>query len=196
MSSSLVNQVITRSPVLRNERMLHFGMATLAVLLIGGIYSIRCTITQSVRTIDSDIQDLESIQDLEAELAESVVELEVKKQKLEEEYRELMRRIPKKIADSDVLSSVRQSLQKTRCSLIDFRPTATQQNSEYHTRSYDLQLEGSFKSIFQFFSTLREATLAFQTTRFKISEPSTPGGPCHLDLELKVIFDHSWTPSG
>jgi Tfp pilus assembly protein PilO len=195
MSSPVNHPATSRSQVLRNERLLHFGMVTLAVLFIGATYSMRCTIAQNVQLIALDIKDCETIQDLETELTNSITELELKKQKVEEKYSALMGRIPKKIADSDVLSSVRRSVQSARCSLIDFRPTITQQNREYHTRSYDLQLEGSFKSIFQFFDILQEAPLNFQTSRLKISEPSTPGGPCHLDLELKVIFDHSWTPS-
>ncbi len=195
MSSPFNHREANRSPALRNEHLLHIGMATLAILLVGGIYSVRCTIAENVQLLTFDIQDCESLQESETELMESIANLDLRKRELEEEYRSLMVRIPKKIADSEVLSVVRQSLQNTRCNLIDFRPTITQQNSEYQTRSYDLQLEGSFKNIFQLFRTLREASLAFQTSRLKISEPVTPGGPCHLDLELKVIFDHSCTPS-
>jgi hypothetical protein len=195
MSSPLSSASRKYSPSVRNERFLHIGMAILTILIFVGAYSLRCTIAQNVDSIASDIQDCEILRDLETELTDSITELDLKKQKLEKEYLALMGRIPKKIADSDVLSSVRKSVQNARCSLLDFRPTITQRNGEYHTRSYDLQLEGSFKSIFKFFITLSEAPLTFQTSRLKISEPSTPGGPCHLDLELKVIFDHSWNPS-
>jgi len=170
-------------------------MALLTVLIIAGTYSLRCTIAQSVDSIASDIQDCESLRDLETELTDSIAQVDLRKQELEKEYLAILARIPKKIVDSEVLSSVRQSAQENRCSLLDFRPTITQQNDDFHTRSFDLQLEGSFANLFLFFSSLRDANFVYQTTRFKISEPTAPGGPCHFDLELKIVFDHVWTPS-
>jgi outer membrane murein-binding lipoprotein Lpp len=64
-----------------NERLLHSAMATLAVLVVAGAYSLRSAIAQKADLIASDIQDCESLLDLEAELSDSITQEDTRKAK-------------------------------------------------------------------------------------------------------------------
>jgi Tfp pilus assembly protein PilO len=181
--------------LIRSEQLLHLGFATLAFLVIAGTYSMRCAVAEKIESIAYDIEDCESLCDLEKELTESITQAELRKKELETEYASLLARIPKRVLDSDVLASLRQSANATSCSLIDFRPSLTQQKNDFHTRSYNLQMEGKFVDLLRFLDSLRSAPFVFQTSRLKVSESNIPGGPCHVDLELNIVFDHAWTQS-
>ena len=179
--------------LLRNERIFHTAMALLMVLCVVGSYFLRCAIAQRADRFASEIDACRSLCELEDELTESIAQAQFGKEQLEQKYLSILARIPKKLDDSEVLSSVRSMAQASRCNLIDFRPIATQKQNEFQTRSFDLHLEGGFKSIFQFFESLCRVPYLYQVARFRVSEPTILGGTCRFDLELKVVFDHAST---
>ena len=189
MNSNLGGQ----ASLFRNERLVHTGMALLMVLCIVGSYFLRCAIAHHADRFASEIDACKSLSELKGELTESIAQAQLCKEQLEQKYHATLVRIPKKLDDSEVLSSVRSTAQASRCNLIDFRPIATQKQDEFQTRCFDLRLEGGFKSLFQFFESLRLVPYIYQVSRFKISEPTILGGTCRVDLELKVVFDHAWT---
>ncbi len=127
-------------------------------------------------------------------MVESVEKAKSRKDKLEQELATILARIPKALNDSDVLSNVRGVVLKSHCSLVDFRPTSTLDRKEFKSRSYDLQMEGNFRQLVQFFDLLQRAPFVFQVSRFKIHEPSSLGSPCKAEMELSVVFDHVWSP--
>ncbi len=179
--------------LLRNERLFHTAMALLMVLGVVGSYFLRCAIAQHADHFALEIDACKSLCELEAELTESIAQAQLSKEQLEQKYQSTLARIPKKLDDSEVLSSVRSMAQASRCNLIDFRPIATQKQNEFQTRSFDLHLEGGFNSIFQFFESLCRVPYLYQVARFRVSEPTILGGTCRFDLELKVVFDHAST---
>jgi hypothetical protein len=180
------------TPLLRNERLLHFGMALLlALFVVVGLFLQR-QVSQSVQAIGLDREHCMSLSLSESTVRGAVIDAQENLAKLQLDYASVIRTIPKRVVDSEVLSAIRGLSQSSHCSLIDFRPGATHTQSDFQTRSYDLHLEGGFKSLFQFFESLPQVPFAHQIGRFKIAEPSTPGGGCRFDVELKVVFDHAW----
>ena len=161
------------------------------ICVVGGYY-LRCAIAQNVDRLADRVEECRAFCLLESEFNESISEFQQKRERLEKEYRETLARIPKKLDDSQVLSSVRGIAQTSHCSLLDFRPIATQKQAEFQTRTFDLRLEGGFKDLFQFFDSLRHVPYIYQVSRTKVSEPAGTASTCRFDLELKVIFDHAW----
>ncbi len=188
----MISKFWMNNPLLWNERLLHACMAVVMLFGVAGCFVVHCAVAQYVDRIASDTEECADLLNSEHEFTEAVIQAQQRQELLEKEYRSLLDRIPAKIVDSEVLSSVRRMAITARCNLLDFRPTATQNQKEFQTRSFDLRLEGQFKSLFQFFETLRGVPYVYQVSRFKVSESSNPGGLCRLELELKVVFDHIW----
>lgn len=191
----MISNIWTKSPLLRNERLLHAGMAILMVLFIAGCFVVHCSIAQYVDAIAADFVECTSLCNSEHEFTEAVAQEQKRQERLEKEYRSILKRIPAKIVDSEILSSVRGLALSSHCNLLDFRPVATQSHKEFLTRSFELHMEGGFTSLFQFFDALQRVPYIYQVARFKVSESSNPNGLCRFDLELKVVFDHIWAQS-
>ncbi len=180
------------NPLVRNERLLHAGMAVLMVFAVACCYIVHCGVAQYVERIASDRAECTGLLKSEFEFTEAFAQAQEQHELLEDEYRSMLERIPAKIVDSEILSSVRGKAIASHCTLIDFRPISTQNHKEFQTRSFDLHLEGRFKSLFQFFESMPRVPYNYQVTRFKVSESSNPSGNCRFDLEMKVVFDHIW----
>jgi len=170
-------------------------MAILMVLSIAGCFVVHGSIAQYVEGIASDFDECTSLCNSQHEFTDAVAQAEKRQERLEKEYRSILERIPAKIVDSEILSSVRSLALSSHCNLLDFRPVATQSHKEFLTRSFELHLEGGFRSLFQFFDALQRVPNIYQVARFKISESSNPDGLCRFELELKVVFDHIWAQS-
>jgi Tfp pilus assembly protein PilO len=177
---------------IRNERVLHSLMAILLVASFMGNIFLRRSIAQNIQQIMVDTEDCTSLCEMESRMFETVANSKRRKEELDQEYQAMLAKIPNTIADSDVLSSVRGVVSKSRCNLIDFRPTSTVDRKEFKNRSYDLQLDGSFKQLVHFFDSLQNAPFIFQVSRFKITEPNSPGSNCKAEMELRTVFDHAW----
>lgn len=172
------------------ELCLHAGMATLlAAGIIFGL-AIRYSLAQDVDRLLADTAECEDLFKQEKEFAESVDLATKRFQLLEKEYTDLRERIPKKIVDSDVLASIRNTALSSKCSLHDFRPTQTVEHKEFKTRSFELHMEGSFSSLFQFFESMNDIPYAYHVGRFKIKESANPGGTCQAEMELSIVFDY------
>ena len=182
--------------LVRNERALHSMMAILLVAIVIGNVFLRRSIAQNIEQITAEADDCASLCEIEDSLLATVETTKRRKDNLDQAYRSTLARIPKNVADSEVLSSVRMVISKSHCSLIDFRPATTIDRKEFQNRSYDLQLEGSFKHLVQFFDLLQKAPFVFQVARFKITEPSAPGSACKAEMELRTVFDHVWASQG
>ncbi len=180
------------NPVWRNEGLLNSGMVVVMLLFLTGGFIARGRIAQSVSAIATDREDCISLCRSEPELIAALDLLQSQYADLEHDFGTILARIPKRVVDSEVLSFIRGLAQTTHCSLIDFRPNSIQKQKDFQTRSFELRLDGGFKNVFQFFESMRNVPFVYQVGRFKIAEPSSPGGACHLDLELKVVFDHVW----
>ncbi len=179
-------------PVWRNELLLHAGMTILMLLFLMSGFLARSRIAQIVSEIGADREECVRLCCLEPELRSALELVRSQHSALEHDFDTLLARIPKRVVDSEVLSSIRGLAQTTNCSLIDFRPNSVQKHKDFQTRTFELRLDGGFKNVFQFFESMRNVPFVYQVGRFKITEPSTPGGACHLDLELRVVFDHVW----
>jgi hypothetical protein len=178
--------------LLRNERWLHGGMAAAMVLFLSGAFGLRNHFAQCVESIADDRAECVKLLDSEGEIKEAFsLATEVHRQ-LCDEYRSILDRIPNKVVDSEVMSLIRGVALSSNCSLVNFRPTATQKLADFQTRSFDLHLEGQFTHLFLFFEKLLSSQLVYQISRFKILESSVPGGSCRIDIELKIVFDHVW----
>lgn len=180
--------------LVRNERVLHSAMAVLLIACLIGNGFLRLGFAASIEQVASDAKDCKGLCDMEGSLVESVEKAKSRKDKLEHELATILARIPKALNDSDVLSNVRGVVLKSHCSLVDFRPTSTLDRKEFKSRSYDLQMEGNFGQLVQFFDLLQRTPFVFQVSRFKINEPSSLGSPCKAEMELSVVFDHVWSP--
>ena len=189
------SQFGTHTPLLRSERMLHAAMAALVAMSLIGCYTLRRQISERVENIVASKEECKGLCELEAELTSSIANARSDLDQLEIEYRSALGRIPKKIVDSELLSSVRGVAQASHCSLLTFRPLDTQNRSDFQTRSFELHLEGKFHDLYQFFDSLSSVPYVYHVRSFKISEPSTPGGACKIDLELKVVFNHVYSKS-
>jgi len=189
------SQFGTYTSLLRSERMLHAGMAALVAMSLIGCYTLRRHIGESVENIVASKEECNSLCEQETDLTTSIANARSALDQLEMDYRSALGRIPKKIVDSELLSSVRGVAQATDCSLLNFRPLDTQNQSDFQTRSFELHLEGKFDDLYQFFDSLSSVPYVYHVRRFKISEPSTPGGACKIDLELKVVFNHAYSKS-
>jgi Tfp pilus assembly protein PilO len=176
--------------LVRNERVLHSVMAVVLIACLVGNGFLRRSFAASIEQIVVDKEDCKSLCDMGDSLVESVEKAKNRKDELEQEFQEILARVPKLLQDSDVLSNIRNVVLKSHCSLVDFRPAATLDRKEFKSRSYDLQMEGNFKQLVQFFDLLQHAPFVFQVSRFKISEPSALGLPCKAEMELRVVFDH------
>lgn len=182
----------TRNPILRNERLLHAGMLVLMVICVAGGSVLRNAIAQTVEHIESNIEESTSLWAHEHELISAIEQGQKRHEELELNYQALLDRIPKKIVDSEVLASVRGMALTTRCNMTDFRPTATQPQKEFQTRSFAIHLEGQFNCLFQFFESLHQLPYVYQVGRLRVQEPNVPGGACRCELELRVVFDYVW----
>ena len=182
----------TRNPIMRNERLLHAGMVVLMVICVAGVSVLRNAIAQTVENIESNIEECSSLFSQEHELITKIEQGQKRHEELELNYQALLDRIPKKIVDSEVLASIRAMALTTRCNMTDFRPTATQPQKEFQTRSFAIHLEGQFNCLFQFFESLHQLPYVYQVGRLRVQEPSVPGGACRCELELRVVFDHVW----
>ena len=180
------------STLLRNERLLHCGMATLLVICAFFGIVLQNNLQRSVAAIDDERKHYTELCDSETEVRLAVDQLKQQYNVLEEDYRGLLGKISTRVVDSDILLSIRGLAQSTQCSLADFRPGSTQKHLDYQTRSFELHLEGRFKDLFRFFESLPQVPFAYQIGHYKIVESPHSGGPCRLDLELKVVFDHAW----
>jgi Tfp pilus assembly protein PilO len=167
-------------------------MAALLVICFFSGIELKNKLQYRVASIDEEREYLRELLNSETELRVAVDQLKQQYDELEEDYRGLLSKIPIRVVDSDVLSSIRSIAQTMQCSLVDFRPGSTQKYLDYQTRSFELHLEGKFKELFRFFESLPKVPFAYQICRFKIVESATAGGPYRLDLELKVVFDHAW----
>ena len=182
----------TRNPILRNERLLHAGMVFLLVIGVVGGSVLRSAIARTVEHIESNIEESTTLCAQEHELITAIERGQKRQEELEIKYQAILDRIPKKIVDSEVLASVRGMALTTHCNLTDFRPTATQPQKEFQTRSFAIHLEGQFNCLFQFFESLHQLPYVYQVGRLRVQEPSLPGGACRCELELRVVFDHVW----
>jgi len=191
----MTSQFGTHTSLLRSERILHAAMAALVAVSLVGCYTLRRQIGESVENIVMSKEECKSLCELEAELTDSIANARSGLDQLEMDYRSALGRIPKRIVDSELLSSVRGVAQASHCSLLNFRPLDTQNQSDFQTRSFELHLEGKFNELYQFFESLNSVPYVYHVRRFKISEPSTPGGACKIDLELKVVFNHVYSKS-
>jgi Tfp pilus assembly protein PilO len=180
------------STLVRNERLLHCGMAALFIICAFSGIVLQNNLQHSVAAIDEERKHYTELFDSETEIRVAVDQLKQQYDELEEDYSGLLSKIPIRVVDSDVLSSMRGIAQSTQCSLIDFRPGSTQKHLDYQTKSFELHLEGKFKELFRFFEALTHVPFAYQIGSYKITESASAGGPCRLDLELKVVFDHAW----
>ena len=178
---------------MQSERILHCFMTALVAMCMIGFSVVRRSIAENVNCIVASIDECESLSGRESELLSSSDKAKTDLELLQSEYRLSLERIPSKIVDSELLSSVRGLAQATRCTLLNFRPSETHVQPEFHTRSFELQLEGKFKDLYAFFDSLDRVPYVYHVRRFKISEPSGPGGACKIDLELKVVFNHVWS---
>ena len=178
------------NPLSRSEGLVHVGMAILMALFIATGCFFQSKIAQSVEAIGSDREQCLSLCLSEPEIRGDVDKSAEQHAKLKQDYRSVLAKTPLRVVDSEVLSSIRGLSQTSHCNLIDFRPGTTQKQIDYQTRSFDLHLQGGFKSLFQFFESLQRVQFAYQIGRFKLIEPSSPGSTCRLDVELKVVFDH------
>lgn len=185
----------THTSLLRSERIVHAVMAALAAMSLIGCYTLRRQISESVENIVASKEECIDLCDLEAELTASIANTRSELDQLELDYRSALGRIPQKIIDSELLSSIRGVAQASHCSLLNFRPLDTQNQSDFQTRSFELHLEGKFNDIYQFFDSLSSVPYVYHVRRLKISEPSMPGGACKIDLELKVVFNHVYSKS-
>jgi Tfp pilus assembly protein PilO len=183
------------SPLMRSERMLHAAMLALASMCLIGCYVLRCSIAESVDNITVKKDECKNLCELELELTSSIAKAKGEIEQLENEYHSALARIPRKIVDSELLSSVRGVAQTSHCNLLNFRPTETQSQPDFQTRSFELHIEGKFKDLYQFFDAMSGIPYVYHVRRFKISEPTIAGGACKIDLELKVVFNHVWSKS-
>ena len=181
------------APLLRYERLLHISMASLMLLGVAGSYFLRSAIAQNADRLAFQVKECNAFCQLEMDFKDKIVNAQIQLEQLEHEYQTTIARIPTKLDDSEVLSSVRGMAQVSQCSLIDFRPIATLKQDDFQTRSFDLRLEGGFKNLFQFFESLQRVPYIYQVSRARVTEPSGPAGTCRFELELKVVFDHAWT---
>ena len=191
----MINSTWTKNPLLRNERLLHAGMAILMAVGFAGCFVVHGSIARYVVGIASDYDECTSLCNSQQDFTDALAQTQKRQERLEKEYRSILERIPAKIVDSEILSSVRGLAQSSNCNLLDFRPVAIQSHKEFLTRSFELHLEGGFKSLFQFFDALQRVPYIYQVARFKVSESSIPNGLCRFELELKVVFDHIWAKS-
>ena len=182
----------TRNSILRNERLLHAGMVVLMVICVAGVSVMRNAIAQTVEQIVSNIEESTSLCAQVHELTAAIEQGQKRQEELELKYQAMLDRIPKKIVDSEVLASIRVMAQSTRCNMTDFRPTATQPQKEFQTRSFVIHLEGQFNCLFQFFESLHQLPYVYQIGRLRVQEPSVPGGACRCEVEMRVVFDHVW----
>ena len=170
-------------------------MVVLMAMCVAGVSVLRNAIAQTVEHIESNIEESSSLCEQEHELTAAIEQGQKRQEELELNYQTLLDRIPKKIVDSEVLASVRGMALNTRCSMTDFRPTATQPQKEFQTRSFVVHLEGQFSSLFHFFESLHRLPYVYQVGRLRIQEPSVSGGACRCEMELRVVFDHVWVAS-
>jgi Tfp pilus assembly protein PilO len=188
----MINHGWMTNPTLRNERLLHTVMAVLMLVFIACANLLQSRIGLSVEDMETNGQECRELCQSETDLRSALDQSLKKHAGLTQEFASIVNRIPKKIVDSEVLSTVRSIAQATGCNIIDFRPTSTQRQKDFQTRAFELHLEGGFNSLFEFFESLQRAPFVCQIGRFKIMEPTIPGGACRFDLELKVVFDHVW----
>jgi Tfp pilus assembly protein PilO len=167
-------------------------MAALLVLCVFFGIVLQNNLKQSVAAFGEERKHYVELCESESDVRQAVDQLQHQHDVLVEDYRGLLSRIPNRVVDSEVLSSIRGIAQSTQSSLIDFRPGSTQKHVDYQTRSFELHLEGRFKELFRFFESLPHVPFAYQIGHYKMIESTSPGGPCRLDLELKVVFDHAW----
>lgn len=189
----MTNKLWSDSPLMRSERMLHAAMLALVAMCLIGCYVLRFSIAESVDHIAASKEECNSLCELESELTSSIAKARNDLDQLEQEYRSALMRVPKRIVDSELLSSVRGVAQASHCNLLNFRPSETQNQPDFQTRSFELHVEGKFKDLYEFFDSMSGIPYVYHVRRFKISESTIAGGACKIDLELKVVFNHVWS---
>ncbi len=189
----MTNKLWSDSPLMRSERALHAAMLVLVAMCLIGSYVLRCSIAESVDHFAASKEECNSLCELEPELNTSISKARNDLEQLKQEYQSALTRIPKRIVDSELLSSVRGVAQASHCNLLIFRPSETQNLPDFQTRSFELHVEGKFKDLYQFFDSMSGIPYVYHVRRFKISEPTIAGGACKIDLELKVAFNHVWS---
>jgi Tfp pilus assembly protein PilO len=162
------------------------------VLVIGVTFgfAVRTTIGNDLERIQSDIQECGNLLQNERELAVAVEKVAKRKEMLELEYSDLLRQIPKKIVDSEILSSLRGIGLDSKCNFHDFRPSQTVDHKGFKSRSFELHLEGRFSNLFQFFESMHQIPYNYQVVRLKIKEPTLGNDLCQAELEISILFDY------
>ncbi len=174
----------------RTELYLHASMTIVLVIGITFGFAVRTTIGNDLDRIQSDIQECGKLLENEKELVVAVEQVTKRKERLELEYSDLLKRIPKKIVDSEVLSSLREIGLDSKCNFHDFRPSQTIDHKGFKSRSFELHLEGRFSNLFQFFESMNQIPYSFQVVRFKIKEPMPSSALCQAELEIRILFDY------
>jgi Tfp pilus assembly protein PilO len=180
----------SRKLMSRTELYLHAAMTIVLVIGVTFGFAVRTTIGNDLERIQSDIQECGNLLEKERELAVAVAQVAKRKEMLEIEYLDLLQRVPKKIVDSEVLTSLREKGLETKCNFHDFRPTTTVDHKNFKSRSFELHLEGRFSSLFQFFESMNQIPYAYHVVRFKIKEPTFSNDLCQAELEIRILFDY------
>ena len=174
----------------RTELCLHASMTIVLVIGITFGFAVRKTIGNDLERIQSDIQECGKLLDNEKELVSAADQIAKRQETLELEYSGLLKRIAKKIVDSEVLSSLREIGLDSKCNFHDFRPSQTIDHKGFKSRSFELHLEGRFSNLFQFFESMNQIPYTYQVVRFKIKEPMPPNDLCQAELEIRILFDY------
>ncbi len=174
----------------RTELYLHVSMMIVLVIGVTFGFAVRTTIGNDLERIQSDIQECGNLLQNERELAVAVEKVAKRKEMLELEYSDLLRQIPKKIVDSEILSSLRGIGLDSKCNFHDFRPSQTVDHKGFKSRSFELHLEGRFSNLFQFFESMHQIPYNYQVVRLKIKEPTLGNDLCQAELEISILFDY------
>jgi len=174
----------------RTELYLHVSMVIVLVVGVTFGFAVRTTIGNDLERIQSDIQECGKLLQHEREVAVAVEKVAKRKEMLELEYSDLLRQIPKKIVDSEILSSLRGIGLDSKCNFHDFRPSQTVDHKRFKSRSFELHLEGRFSNLFQFFESMHQIPYTYQVVRLKIKEPTLANDLCQAELEIRILFDY------
>jgi Tfp pilus assembly protein PilO len=180
------------SNIRAKDRLLNLVMAFLFLSCLVGCYFLRQAIASDFQRIEQDTLECCELANREGECRETLQAEVHRNEELQVRLQKLLNKFPKRVDDSDVLSSFSAVCLESKISLNRFQPANTVDNGEYKTRSFSLQLEGDFNGLFRFFESLENFSYAHQVSTAKILEPNQTGGTCRLDLDLIIVFDHVW----
>ena len=184
------NALTSRKLISRTELCLHASMMIVLVIGVTLGFVVRTTIGDDLERIKADIQECGSLIENEKKLAVAVEKVAKRKEMLELEYSDLLKRIPKKIVDAEVLSATRETSLKSKCNFNNFRPKLTVDHKSFKSRSFEFHLEGRFSSLFQFFESMNEIPYTCHVVRFKIQEPKLVSDLCQAEVEIRILFDY------